>query len=209
MKAAMHILVICNLSVVRFHIANVLKDAGFGVSNTASVTEAIGISQTQTIDAAIIGPAELSADEISMIQELREQNLWFPLLAVSRCERWAHISDLLTNGADEYMQEPFTTATLLSKLEKILRYKAQRHPRELKLNAGFGTIRVHTLGKQVFINDIPANVSTYDYLTLKCIAQNLGEDGLAPQTLLSLQAQRGCGVNLAEATEHLLQRIHP
>ncbi len=205
----MHILVICDLTTIRLHIANLLKDAGFRVSVATSLTEAVGISQAEIIDAAIIGPADLPTDEIGMVQELRRQNLWYPLLAISRCERWAHISDLLTCGADEYVQEPFTTASLLSKLEKLLRYSAQRQPHDLKLNTNFGTIRVHNLGKQVFINDKPANVSNYDYLTLKCIAQNLGEEGLTPQTLLSLRAQKSCGIKLAESAEYLLQRLHP
>lgn len=205
----MHILIICSLDTVRTHSVSILKDAGHDVSEAANLADAVGIALARTVDAAIIGPGTSPADETDMIQGLRAQNLWFPLIAVSRCECWSHLSDLLVNGADDFIQEPFATSSLLHKLDKLLHNNATRQPRELRLNAEFGSIRVHNLGKQVFINDAPAEISTYDYLTLKCIAQKLGEDGLSPQTLLSQQAQRGCGIRLAEAAEHLLQRIHP
>ncbi|HRJ52879.1 MAG TPA: hypothetical protein PLE99_08925 [Candidatus Thiothrix moscowensis] len=205
----MHILVICGFEGLRFYTTNLLREAGFVVTDTACLTQAIASVSTIGVDAAIIGPAAVPDEEVSLIQSLRQHNLWFPLIAVSRCERWSHISNLLTAGADEYIQEPFTTASLLGKLEKLLHYSPLRKPRELKLNAGFGTIRVHNLGQQVYINDTPAKVSSYDYLMLKCIAQNLGEDGLTPHNLLSLHADQRCGRDMAEAAEHLLQRIHP
>lgn len=205
----MSILLLCQTDQLPCQTAPFLRDAGFMVIEAGSTAEAIQQAQAHSIDAAIVEPALSSPNELQLVREIRQQNLWFPLIVISRCERWAHISDLLTAGADEYLDESFASGTLLDKLEKLLRNRHLRQPNELRLKADFGTIRVHNLGQQVFINDSPAQVSAYDYLTLKCIAQNLGENGLSRQTLLSQQAQRGCGVNLAESAEYLLQRIHP
>lgn len=203
------ILVISNIDALRSNLANTLREAGYEAEEADSAEAGSKIALLKPVDAAIAGPClPPVSDEVTLIKTIRQYDLWFPIMAVSSCERWAHISNLLTAGADEYLAEPFPTATLLLRLEKLLQSSPRRQPQELKLNTEFGTIRLHNLGQLVYINDKPTTVSSYDYLSLKCIAQNLGENGLTPHALADL-ASHPCDRNMFESAEYLLQRIRP
>jgi DNA-binding response OmpR family regulator len=205
----MRILVISNIDALRSSLANTLRDAGFEAEEVDTAEAGINIALLKPVDVAIVGPCLPPAgDEVTLIQTIRQYDLWFPIMAVSSCERWAHISNLLTAGADEYLAEPFPTATLLFRLEKLLQDNPHRQALEFKLNTDFGTIRLHNLGQLVYINDKPTAISSYDYLSLKCIAQNLGENGLTPHALADL-ASHPCDRNMFESAEYLLQRIRP
>jgi len=80
--------------------------------------------QEYPYDAAIIDVGLPVIDGISVIKQLRDKNIDFPILVLTARDSWQDKVAGLDAGADDYLTKPFQAEELLARLNALIRRSA-------------------------------------------------------------------------------------
>jgi len=122
-------------------------------------------------DAAIIDVGLPIIDGISVIKQLREKSIDFPILVLTARDSWQDKVAGLDAGADDYLTKPFQAEELLARLNALIRRSAgQASP--LIIN---GPLSVNTKSFQVEVNGQVVKLSSSEYKLLEYMILHLDE----------------------------------
>lgn len=117
-------------------------------------------------DLAIIDIGLPKKDGITLIKELRTAGKKYPVLILTARGHWQDKVNGLEAGADDYLAKPFHIEELRARANALIRRAAGNASAALV----FGALKIDTAAKQVFVNDQPVELTSYEYNTLEYLA---------------------------------------
>jgi two-component system response regulator PhoP len=148
-----------------------LNLANYSVDLAADGQEGLFLGSECNYDGAIIDVGLPLLDGISLVRQLREKNLDFPILILTARDRWQDKVEGLDAGADDYLTKPFQVEELMARLNALIRRSVGKA--SPLLTNGPLTLNTTTLQVQVEQRDI--SLSASEYKLLEYLMLHLGE----------------------------------
>lgn len=98
-----------------------LEQAGFAVDQAADGEDGLHLALSEVYDAAIIDLMLPKVDGLSLIEELRRQQINTPVIILSARRTVADRVKGLQSGSDDYLVKPFSFAELLARVQALIR----------------------------------------------------------------------------------------
>ena len=103
------------------HIAQGLRDAGYGVEHRLDGGAGLAAAQGALFDLLIVDRMLPQLDGLGLVSELRAQGVRAPVLVLSALGTIDNRVEGLRAGGDDYLVKPFAFAELLARVEALLR----------------------------------------------------------------------------------------
>lgn len=133
-------------------------------------------------DLAIVDLGLPELDGISLIKEVRKNQVETPILILTARALWQEKVEGLDAGADDYLTKPFHPEELSARVNALIRRSVGKSDPEITA----GPIRLNTRAKQVYLSDNQIDLTAYEYKVLEYLMLN-------PQKVISK----------TELTEHI------
>lgn len=117
----MRILVVEDDKKIASFVVNGLKQSGFAVDHCANGEDALMLARSTSYDAAVVDIMLPKLDGLSLIQQLRKENIRTPVIILSAK---ASVDDRvrgLQAGGDDYLTKPFAFSELLARVQALIR----------------------------------------------------------------------------------------
>ena len=109
-----------------------LEQAGFAVDHAADGEDGLHLALSEAYDAAIIDLMLPKLDGLSLIEELRRQQINTPVIILSARRTVADRVRGLQTGSDDYLVKPFSFSELLARVQALIRRgSGTAHPSRL------------------------------------------------------------------------------
>jgi len=109
-----------------------LEQAGFAVDHAANGEDGLHLALSEAYDAAIIDLMLPKLDGLSLIAELRRNQIRTPVIILSARRTVADRVKGLQTGSDDYLVKPFSFAELLARVQALIRRTSgAAHPTRL------------------------------------------------------------------------------
>jgi two-component system OmpR family response regulator len=131
----MRILVIEDDKKIASFIVNGLKQSGFAVDHADNGEDGLFQAKTVPYDAAVIDLMLPKMDGLTVIQQMRQARIQFPVLILSAK---ASVDDRvrgLQAGGDDYLTKPFAFSELQARIHALIR-RATQSPEPTRLTVG-------------------------------------------------------------------------
>jgi len=167
----MRALVVEDEPTLREQLVSTLRDQGYAIDQAADGDEGLYLAVNMPLDIAIIDLGLPGKDGLSLIRQLREKNLKYPVLVLTARDTWQDKVDGLEAGADDYLTKPFHMEELLARLRALLRRTGDWVDSVMK----FDRLSIDTRAQQVTVDEKPVELTAYEYRVLSYLATNAGE----------------------------------
>lgn len=101
-----------------------LQQANYSVDVASDGEDGLFQAQETLFDAAIIDVGLPKIDGISLIEQLRQQGISYPILILTARDGWQDKVKGLDAGADDYLTKPFQVEELSARLNALIRRSA-------------------------------------------------------------------------------------
>ncbi|UCG05825.1 MAG: response regulator transcription factor [Desulfobacterales bacterium] len=98
-----------------------LKEAGFAVDHALNGEDGLHLASTEPYDAAIIDIMLPKLDGLTLIEELRGQQINTPIIILSAKRTVDDRIKGLQTGSDDYLTKPFSFSELLARIQALIR----------------------------------------------------------------------------------------
>jgi two-component system OmpR family response regulator len=143
-----------------------LRQAGFAVDHAADGQDGLHLVLTEPYDVAVIDLMLPRLDGLTLIEEVRKNDLNTPVLILSAKRSVDDRVKGLKTGSDDYLVKPFAFSELLARVQALIRRSnAVTNPSSLKfadLTLNLQTRRVFRAGKKIDLQ--PLEFSLLEYL---------------------------------------------
>ncbi len=175
----MRALIVEDEPTLREQLVSALREQGFAIDQAADGVEGLYLAENMPIDLAIVDLGLPERDGLSLIQNLRKKNHNYPVLILTARDTWQDKVDGLEAGADDYLTKPFHMEELLARTRALLRRTGGWSESVLK----FDRLSIDTRAQQVKVDDLPVELTAYEYRVLAYLATH-GGDVISKATLL-------------------------
>jgi two-component system response regulator PhoP len=167
----MRVLLIEDDEVLNEAVTRQLREAGYKVDTAKDGREGSYFAQEYPVDLAIVdlGLPEISGVEI--IRKVRSAGKSYPILVLTARDRWQDKVDALKLGADDYVVKPFHSEELLARVDALLRRAGGWAQSALIC----GAISLDTRTQEVMVNDVPIELTGFEYRLLEYLMMHAGE----------------------------------
>jgi DNA-binding response OmpR family regulator len=98
-----------------------LTQEGFSVNMVNSGEEAEKLATNILFDVILLDRYLPEKDGLLVCQDFRQQQIWTPVIMLTRKTTKADIVEALESGADDYLVKPFHLGELLARIRSVLR----------------------------------------------------------------------------------------
>ena len=162
----MRLLLIEDDAKIALFVSQGLKEAGFAVDHVDNGEDGLHMALTEPYDVAVMDLMLPKMDGLSVIKELRKQNVRLPVLILSAKRTVDDRVHGLQTGGDDYLSKPFAFAELLARVQALIRRASgEASPSSLSvgdLTLDLKTRRVERAGRNIDIK--PLEFSLLEYL---------------------------------------------
>lgn len=153
-------------------LAFVLKKQGYGVDTAGDGSVALEMAESGIYDLIILDRMLPSLDGLSLLRELRSQQLQTPVIFLTAKDTPQDRVEGLDAGADDYLVKPFTTEELLARLRALGRRKEKELQPQLLKSTGF---TFDPLRNEVHIASKCIRLSVKESMLLQLLMYNKGQ----------------------------------
>ena len=115
-------------------VINGLKEAGFAVDHADNGEDGLHLALTEPYDIAVVDLMLPKLDGLSLIEEVRRNNINTPVLILSARRSVDDRVKGLKTGSDDYLVKPFAFSELLARVQALIRRSTRvTAPTELKI----------------------------------------------------------------------------
>ncbi|MCU0600613.1 MAG: response regulator transcription factor [Desulfobacterales bacterium] len=154
-----------DVKIARF-VSKGLKEAGFAVDHMKNGEDGLHLALTEPYDAAVIDIMLPKTDGLTLIEEMRKNQVNTPVLILSAKRTVDDRVRGLQTGGDDYLTKPFAFSELLARLQALIRRSAGTvNPSELvvgDLILNIQTRKVTRSGRKIELK--PLEFSLLEYL---------------------------------------------
>lgn len=147
-------------------VVNGLREAGFAVDHATNGEDGLHLALTEPYDLAIVDIMLPKIDGLTLIEEVRKNNINTPVLILSAKRSVDDRVKGLKTGSDDYLVKPFAFSELLARIQALIRRSTRvTAPSELKiadLVLDLDKRKVYRADKEIFLQ--PLEFSLLEYL---------------------------------------------
>ena len=147
-------------------VVNGLKEAGFAVDHAADGEDGLHLALTEPYDVAVVDLMLPKLDGLTLIEEIRRNNINMPVLILSAKRSVDDRVTGLKKGSDDYLVKPFAFSELLARVQALIRRSTLiTAPSELRaadLTLDLDKRKVFRANKEIFLQ--PLEFSLIEYL---------------------------------------------
>ena len=147
-------------------VASGLREAGFAVDHATNGEDGLHLALTEPYDLAIVDLMLPKVDGLTLIEEVRHNNINTPVLILSAKRSVDDRVKGLKTGSDDYLVKPFAFSELLARIQALIRRSTRvTAPSELKiadLVLDLDKRRVYRADVEIFLQ--PLEFSLLEYL---------------------------------------------
>ena len=156
------------------NIGKVLRDMDYEVVMTGSGMEAEIIVQSHCPDIVLLGVALEIKDGISVLRSIRKWS-GMPVIVFSSSINESYMLDALDSGADDYIEKPFSTAQLLSRMKVAMRhYITANNFRGSAERYRIGDLEIDCDERRVFVSGRDAELTKNEFRIVLLLAKHRG-----------------------------------
>jgi two-component system, OmpR family, response regulator len=153
-------------------VARGLKEEGFAVDLAADGEEGLLKARTEAYDTAIVDIMLPKLDGLTLIEELRRENVNIPILILSAKRSVDDRVRGLQRGGDDYLTKPFAFSELLARVQALIRRTtAVSEPNSLVV----GDLSINLMTREVRRVDKAITLQPKEYALLEYLARNAGK----------------------------------
>ena len=167
----MRILVVEDDKKIASFVAKGLREAGFAVDHADNGADGLERALHQSYDAAVIDIMLPKLDGLSIIEHLRWQKIFTPVLILSARRSVDDRVKGLQTGGDDYLTKPFSFTELLARVQALIR-RAGQEPEATLLEAG--DLRLDLLKREVTRSGKRLELQPREFALLHYLMRNLG-----------------------------------
>ncbi|MCV6609757.1 MAG: response regulator transcription factor [Amphritea sp.] len=167
----MKLLVIEDDSDLRRQLVTSLQDNGYAVEEAEDGEEGLYLGSEFPYDLAIVDLGLPKMSGVEVIRQWRSREVNFPIIILTARGDWQDKVEGLEAGADDYLVKPFHMEELMARLNALLR-RAAGHAKPV---LEFGPLKLDSSGRNVYLNNEPVKLTSYEYRTLEYLMLNAGK----------------------------------
>lgn len=149
-----------------------LKQSGFAVDHAANGEDGLHLALSTPYDAAVVDIMLPKRDGLSLVQELRHQQVTLPVIILSAK---ASVDDRirgLQSGGDDYLVKPFAFSELLARVQALIR-RASKATEPTTLTVGDLTLNLLT--REVARDGRKLDLQAREFSLLEYLMRNAGK----------------------------------
>jgi DNA-binding response OmpR family regulator len=148
-----------------------LQAEGFAVDVAGDGPTGLDLARHGEYDAMILDIMLPGLSGYRVVQALRAEKNWVPVLMLSAKDGEYDQADGLDCGADDYLTKPFSYVVLLARLRALLRRGAPERPNVLRA----GDLTLDPARRRVTRGDAEINLTAREYALLEYLMRRAGE----------------------------------
>ncbi len=149
-----------------------LEQAGFAVDQAGDGEDGLHLALTEVYDAVIIDLMLPKLDGLSLIEELRRQQINTPVIILSARRTVADRVKGLQSGSDDYLVKPFSFAELLARVQALIRRTSLiTHPTRLTT----GDLSLDLLTREVVRGGTAIELKPREFSLLEFLMRQAGK----------------------------------
>lgn len=146
-----------------------LREAGFNVDSCQDGLDGLTMVLTEKYDVAVIDIMLPGLDGLSLIEKIREKEIYTPVLILSAKQSVDDRIQGLQRGGDDYMVKPFSFSELLARVQALIRRdKKNMQPTSLTV----GPLQMDLLKHEVYRNGVKIDLPAKEYALLEYMMRN-------------------------------------
>jgi two-component system response regulator PhoP len=165
------ILIVEDEATLRAQLESQLRKAGYAVDSAVNGEDGFYLGREHPFDLAVVDLGLPKLSGIDVIRRWRENGRTFPILILTARGRWQDKVEGLNAGADDYLTKPFQAEELHARISALLRRAAGVSKPVLHCGPITLDINAHT----VLVNDLPLELTGYEYKVLEYLMLNRGK----------------------------------
>ncbi len=148
-----------------------LREAGFSVDVSHNGQEGLSLALVEPYEAAVIDIMLPELDGLTLIEEIRKQNIDIPVLILSARQSVDDRIEGLQRGGDDYMIKPFSFNELLARIQALLR---RGHKNADASVLTLGELQLDPLKRRVTRQGDKLELPAKEYALLELLMRNPG-----------------------------------
>ena len=148
-----------------------LEQAGYAVDHVSDGESGLEMATLYPYDAAVIDIMLPKLDGLSLIEEMRRQDIETPVIILSAKRSVDDRIKGLKAGGDDYLTKPFSFSELLVRVQALLR-RASKTSSPPRFTAG--DLRMDLLARQVFRGEKKIELQPREFSLLEYLLRNKG-----------------------------------
>jgi two-component system, OmpR family, response regulator len=167
----LRILVVEDDKTIASFISKGLREGGFAVDHASDGEAGLDLALAEPYDVAIVDLMLPGLDGLSLIEQLRLQNVTTPVLVLSARRSVDDRVKGLQSGGDDYLTKPFAFAELLARVHALLR---RRRDAVESTRLTVGDLVVDLLTREVTRGGRVLELQKREFSLLEYLARNVG-----------------------------------
>lgn len=167
----MRILLIEDDLQLQHNLTEQLKREKYSIDVASDGEEGLFQATEYEYDAAIVDVGLPKLDGISVIKEIRAQQINFPILVLTARDHWQDKVNGLEAGADDYLTKPFHPEELVARLNALIRRSAGKASPIIEN----GPLVLNTAKQQVAMHGNVVNLSGSEYKLIEYFMHHIDE----------------------------------
>jgi len=152
-------------------VVNGLREAGFAVDHAANGEDGLHLALTEPYDVAVVDLMLPKLDGLTLIEEVRANNIDTPVLILSAKRSVDDRVKGLKIGSDDYLVKPFAFSELLARVQALIR-RSTRVTAPSELTVADLTLDLHA--RKVFRADEEIFLQPLEFSLLEYLMRNAG-----------------------------------
>ncbi len=167
----MNVLIIEDDKQISSYVSNGLRQAGFTVSAAATGDEGYRMAAGSAYDAIIVDIMLPGMDGITVIEKLRGQGIYTPVIILSAKNTLDDKIRGLKSGGDDYVTKPFSFSELLVRLQSLIRRSTLGQPVN---TLSVGDLQMDLSARQVTRKGNAIDLQPREFSLLEYLMRNAG-----------------------------------
>ncbi|MFC9786870.1 response regulator transcription factor [Rhodococcus sp. NPDC127528] len=147
-----------------------LAAEGFVVDIARDGFDGLELASTGEFDVVVLDIMLPGKHGYQVLRELREREVWTPVLMLSAKDGEYDQADAFDLGADDYLTKPFSFVVLLARLRALMRRGAPQRPAVLSA----GELTLDPARRRVARGEVPIALTPREYGVLEYLLRNKG-----------------------------------
>lgn len=164
----MHILIIDDNEELLYGLQQLLRDAHYHVDVAKTLVEGKESIDQKKYDLILLDWMLPDGSGIDLLARLRREKITTPILLFSSKKEVEEKVEALDNGADDYLEKPFSNIELLARIRALLRRESVQKQTQIEL----GKLTIDFSSRSVFVDNEPAKLSAKEFELLELLILN-------------------------------------